>query len=63
MDCYGKKRVKFIFSINGEYVTEKTFRNYYGDIATIEIKEELKKFGDGSTTYLNDELDEVSIYY
>ena len=36
----GKKRAKFIFSINGEYVTEKTFRNYYGDIATIEIKEE-----------------------
>ena len=58
-----KKRAKFIFSINGEYVTETTFRNYSGDTATLEIKEELKKFGDGSTTYLNGELDEVSIYY
>ena len=54
--------MKYLFSINGEYVTEKTFRDCYGDNFTKEIKKELKSFGLGSTTYLNDGLDEVSIY-
>lgn len=54
--------MKFVWSINGEYVTEKNFKDAYGEEIVKEIKKELKESGPYTTMFLCDGLDEVSIY-
>ena len=51
---------KYLFSLNGEYVTEKEFRKAYGDEFVKQIKSELKESSQYTTIYLNDGLDEVT---
>ena len=51
--------MKYLFSMNGEYVSEKTFVNAYGNEFVKQIKAELKK-NPYSTMFLNDGMDEVT---
>ena len=53
--------MKFRFSMNGEYVTRKTFEDCYGKTETRRIINELKN-DPWATIYLNDGMDEVFAY-
>ena len=54
--------MKYRFSINGEYVSRKSFENAYGKCEVQNIIKELNESGHWTTIFLNDGLDEVSCY-
>ena len=53
--------MRFRFSMNGKYVTRKTFEDAYGKWEVKRICQELKK-DSWTTMYLNDGQDEVFAY-
>ena len=54
--------MKYRFSINGEYVSRKSFENAYGKCEVQNIIKELNESGKWTTIFLNDGLDELSCY-